>query len=132
MVGEETRRVSISTIFVFHFLLPQSRNNTLTFVEAPALAPAEVAVDADLMDQYQKELTRVRLPQVLKKIKIRSFHTQGGGCTPSGRRRGPLIHPILPYFALCLTSRCLKYTSSITHTFTFNPVAITFSPCVFS
>ena len=70
MVGEETRWVSISTIFVFHFLLPQSRNNSLTFVEAPALAPAEVAVDADLMNQYQQELSRVRLPQVPKKSKF--------------------------------------------------------------
>jgi len=41
-------------------------NQTLEFVAAPALAPAEVAVDAVLMNQYQEELNRaeaVPLPE---------------------------------------------------------------------
>lgn len=39
-----------------------SRNPTLEFVAAPALAPAEVHVDPALMEQYQKELMAVRYP----------------------------------------------------------------------
>ena len=35
-------------------------NPTLEFVAAPALAPAEVQVDAALMEQYQRELAQVR------------------------------------------------------------------------
>jgi GTP-binding nuclear protein Ran len=37
-----------------------SSNPTLEFVAAPALAPAEVAVDANLMAIYEAELKRVR------------------------------------------------------------------------
>ena len=36
-------------------------NNALDFVAAPALKPAEVTVDADLMQKYQAELQAVRL-----------------------------------------------------------------------
>jgi GTP-binding nuclear protein Ran len=39
--------------------LPTS-NHTLDFVAAPALEPAEVAVDAALMAQYALELKQVR------------------------------------------------------------------------
>lgn len=35
------------------------RNPTLEFVAAPALAPAEVVVDAQLMEQYARELANV-------------------------------------------------------------------------
>lgn len=35
-------------------------NPTLEFVAAPALAPAEVAIDTALMEQYNKELEQVR------------------------------------------------------------------------
>jgi len=38
------------------------RNPGLEFVAAPALAPAEVAVDENLMKQYEAELQRVRFP----------------------------------------------------------------------
>lgn len=38
------------------------RNPTLEFVAAPALAPAEVAVDANLMAIYEAELKRVCTP----------------------------------------------------------------------
>jgi hypothetical protein len=37
------------------------RNGTLEFVAAPALAPAEVAVDAGLMAVYEAELLHVRI-----------------------------------------------------------------------
>lgn len=37
----------------------QNRNASLEFVAAPALAPAEVAVDANLMEQYNRELQQV-------------------------------------------------------------------------
>jgi len=37
-------------------------NGSLEFVAAPALAPAEVAVDESLMKQYEAELQRVRIP----------------------------------------------------------------------
>jgi hypothetical protein len=40
---------------------PPARNPTLEFVAAPALAPAEVAVDQNLMARYEEELKRVRL-----------------------------------------------------------------------
>lgn len=40
-------------------LLMLSSNPNLNFVAAPALAPAEVAVDESLMEQYQLELQRV-------------------------------------------------------------------------
>ncbi len=36
-------------------------NPTLNFVAAPALAPAEVVVDQNLMKQYAAELEAVRL-----------------------------------------------------------------------
>ena len=36
--------------------LTHSRNNSLEFVAAPALQPAEVSVDPKLMEQYAKEL----------------------------------------------------------------------------
>lgn len=36
------------------------RNPTLEFVAAPALAPAEVAVDENLMKTYEAELKKVR------------------------------------------------------------------------
>lgn len=36
------------------------RNASLDFVAAPALAPAEVQVDAALMEQYNRELANVR------------------------------------------------------------------------
>lgn len=36
------------------------RNATLDFVAAPALAPPEVAVDADLMAKYENDLANVR------------------------------------------------------------------------
>ena len=36
-------------------------NPSLEFVAAPALAPAEVQVDAALMEQYNKELAAVSL-----------------------------------------------------------------------
>lgn len=35
------------------------RNPTLEFVAAPALAPAEVALDANLIKQYEEELKKV-------------------------------------------------------------------------
>ena len=42
-------------------LTPTSRfsNATLEFVAAPALAPAEVSVDPELMKQYEQELKMV-------------------------------------------------------------------------
>lgn len=41
-------------------LLVISGNPNLIFVEAPALAPAEVTVDAALQEQYEKEIQSVR------------------------------------------------------------------------
>lgn len=35
------------------------RNPTLDFVAAPALAPAEIALDAGLIEQYERELKQV-------------------------------------------------------------------------
>ena len=64
MAGEETCWVSLNTIFVFLFYYSSIRNPSLDFVAAPALAPAEVSVDAALMDQYKQELERVRPPHV--------------------------------------------------------------------
>lgn len=43
-------------------MVPFNSNPSLDFVAAPALAPAEVQVDAALMEQYQKELQQVRVP----------------------------------------------------------------------
>ena len=40
----------------------RARNNSLEFVAAPALAPAEVSVDPALMEQYRKELAAVSSP----------------------------------------------------------------------
>lgn len=37
------------------------RNPALEFVAAPALAPAEVALDATLIQQYEQELKQVTL-----------------------------------------------------------------------
>jgi hypothetical protein len=44
----------------FYSSLNLSRNPNLDFVAAPALAPAEVAVDANLMAAYEAELRLVR------------------------------------------------------------------------
>jgi GTP-binding nuclear protein Ran len=41
------------------FLTHDSRNPSLEFVAAPALAPAEVAVDMALMEKYKQELAAV-------------------------------------------------------------------------
>jgi GTP-binding nuclear protein Ran len=38
-----------------------TRNPTLDFVAAPALAPAEIPVDAALMATYEAELKQVRM-----------------------------------------------------------------------
>ena len=46
---------------LYRFLIKFSSNPTLEFVAAPALAPAEVAVDANLMAVYEAELKRVRV-----------------------------------------------------------------------
>jgi hypothetical protein len=40
-------------------LTHDARNPALEFVAAPALAPAEVAVDMALMEKYKKELEAV-------------------------------------------------------------------------
>ena len=48
-------RLSSSTTY-------QSRNPALDFIAAPALAPAEVQLDASLMAQYEAELQNVRHP----------------------------------------------------------------------
>ena len=47
-------------LWVFTESLNLFRNSALEFVAAPALAPAEVAVDANLMAVYEAELKRVR------------------------------------------------------------------------
>lgn len=52
--------MSIHNPLVFYGGLNLSSNATLEFVAAPALAPAEVAVDANLMAVYEAELKRVR------------------------------------------------------------------------
>ena len=49
----------------FYLCLRHNSNNGLEFVAAPALAPAEVAVYAALMDQYNRELEQVCLRHVL-------------------------------------------------------------------
>lgn len=46
---------------VVNSLLMSCSNPTLNFVAAPALAPAEVVVDQNLMKQYAAELEAVRL-----------------------------------------------------------------------
>ena len=62
MVGEESRWVSrslrITREMSAHATIVQS-NPALEFVAAPALAPAEVQVDAALMEVYNKELAAV-------------------------------------------------------------------------
>lgn len=59
MAGEETCWVSSSESSSSCTHRP-SRNPTLDFVAAPALAPAEVSVDQNLMAEYEAELRRVR------------------------------------------------------------------------
>jgi hypothetical protein len=56
--------VSVGFIFDLSSSTTQSRNATLEFVAAPALAPAEVEVDANLMTRYEEELKHVRPPWV--------------------------------------------------------------------
>lgn len=63
MASKETRRVS-HIITSGHqprvlIVISKIRNPTLEFVAAPALAPAEVSVDENLMAQYAAELQRV-------------------------------------------------------------------------
>lgn len=51
-------------------------NNTLDFVAAPALVPAEVQVDEALMKQYQDDLAAVRvIPNYLLFIYLQVFFT---------------------------------------------------------
>ena len=38
---------------------------SLEFVAAPALAPAEVSIDPQLMKQYEQELQQVRIHQLM-------------------------------------------------------------------
>lgn len=61
MVGKEVGRVSPGTmlVFIIKIQLLYYRNPTLEFVAAPALAPAEVALDAKLIEQYELELKQV-------------------------------------------------------------------------
>ena len=62
MAGEEARWVSrivfATRISRAYRTFPLFSNPALEFVAAPALAPAEVQVDAALMEQYQKELAQ--------------------------------------------------------------------------
>ena len=39
-------------------------NNSLEFVAAPALEPAQVAVDQELMKKYEAELAAVRIAHI--------------------------------------------------------------------
>jgi hypothetical protein len=48
-------------------------NTTLEFVAAPALKPAEVTIDPELMKQYEAELQNVRI-----KVLVSRFMTEGG------------------------------------------------------
>ena len=65
MVGKEACWVRKSIYLVLsllscvtHYIMISS-NNSLEFVAAPALAPAEVPVDHALMEQYRKDLEAV-------------------------------------------------------------------------
>lgn len=62
-------------VYFFH------RNPSLEFVAAPALAPAEVQVDAALMEQYQKELAQVRLSFVFTTAQSTDLSAIGRGCS---------------------------------------------------
>ena len=67
-------------------------NNSLEFVAAPALAPAEVAVDSALMAQYENDLKAVSLSDqsTIKPLIHRGCCSLGRGCPPSRRRRRPV------------------------------------------
>jgi hypothetical protein len=69
-------------------------NAGLEFVAAPALAPAEVAVDAALMAQYDQELRQVcsRCPDLISTSLLMS-RILGRGCTTPRRRRRSVITP---------------------------------------
>jgi hypothetical protein len=61
-----------------------SSNPTLDFVAAPALAPAEVAVDANLMAVYEAELKRVGIFHLdISRCKLTQIPTGRG--SPSSR-----------------------------------------------
>jgi hypothetical protein len=45
---------------IYTHVMTHLSNPALEFVAAPALAPAEVQVDAALMQQYKEELEKVR------------------------------------------------------------------------
>lgn len=59
LAGKEVSWVCRVRFLIVRNLISSS-NSTLEFVAAPALAPAEVAVDANLMATYEAELKRVR------------------------------------------------------------------------
>ena len=63
-------------------------NNTLEFVAAPALEPAEVAVDAVLMARYAEELKQVRELFILlsRTLGFLTYCTKGGSRSPPRRR----------------------------------------------
>ena len=53
-------RICVAQQYPSHILNPFDRSNpTLEFVAAPALKPAEVEVDQELMARYQEELKQV-------------------------------------------------------------------------
>ena len=67
-------------------------SDSLEFVAAPALAPAEVEVDAALMEQYANELRVVSHydQSTIKPLVHRDCCLLGRVCPPSGRRRRPV------------------------------------------
>jgi hypothetical protein len=94
------------------------RNPSLEFVAAPALAPAEVAVDAALMEQYAQELQRVREYTIAFVRLLTAF-------TPSSYRRRPSLSPrmtkifrsislaLILVFSFFVTTSCLNYLKAL-------------------
>jgi hypothetical protein len=67
-------------------------NPALEFVAAPALAPAEVSVDPQLMEQYNRELAQVQYSLLFLNLSSDCM-LAGRGCPPSRRRRRLVISP---------------------------------------
>jgi hypothetical protein len=68
-------------------------NPALEFVAAPALAPAEVSVDPQLMEQYNRELAQVQYSLLFLVNLSSDCVLAGRGCPPPRRRRRLVISP---------------------------------------
>ena len=134
MAREEGGWVSVPFAFSEVVLMSFS-NNALEFVAAPALAPAEVAVDEALMEQYRKDLEAVRVPLYDELVLFLAQRAYRRRRSLSRKRTMTCDHFILTgglhlnsfwlIFPLCTHDRRRPHPTLFTYPPTLRPCAIT-------